>query len=208
MLELYSAPTSNGFRALLALEACEESYRLIAVDLMRGEQREPAFLALNPRGQIPVLVDPGDAERGRHVLTQSAAILLHMAERSGRYLPNDGPARMRTLQWLMQAMTDTAAASFAIAATERFIGEPSPAAQSFFERRLVSHLQYIERRLADAAFLAGGDLTVADLALYPVVHSRQDFISRNGGFQAIESWFRELSEQPFVARAMAAFDKG
>ena len=108
MLELYTYGTSNGQRASVMLEECGQQYKAIKVDLERGEQKTPNFLRINPAGQIPVLVDLSRAGGKPIVICQSGAIILHLAERTGRLLPRDPTRRQLAYQWFMQSMTDVA----------------------------------------------------------------------------------------------------
>ena len=111
MIDLYLAGTANGLRASVALEEAGLPYRAHKVDLAKGEQRSPEFLKLNPAGLIPVIVDH-DGPHGKPLtLSQSGAILLYAAEKSGRLLPKDIARRTVALQWLMQAASDIAGAS-------------------------------------------------------------------------------------------------
>src|SRR3979411_2480643 len=106
MIELYAAGTSNGMRARIAVEECGLAYRFHPIDLQKGEQKAPGFLAMNPMGQIPVLVDSEGPGGKPLTLSQSTAILLYCAEKSGRCLPRDPAARAAMLQALMSASTD------------------------------------------------------------------------------------------------------
>src|SRR5690554_1524225 len=100
MIELYAAGTSNGVRARIALEECGLPYRLNFIDLAKGEHKTPQFLAMNPNGQIPVIVDGGVT------LAQSTAILIYAGEKSGRFIPKEGAKRAAFWQALMSASTD------------------------------------------------------------------------------------------------------
>jgi GST-like protein len=117
MIDLYAAGTSNGMRARMALEECGLAYELHPVALDKGENRTPQFLAMNPNGQIPVIVDH-DGPGGRPVtLSQSSAILVYCAEKSGKLMPKDATARAAMWQALMSASTDitpTIGAIFAV----------------------------------------------------------------------------------------------
>ena len=106
MIDLYAAGTSNGMRARIALEECGLAYNWHPINLMKGEHKTPQFLALNPFGQIPVLVD-SDGPGGKPVtLHQSTAILMYAAEKSGKHLPKDSAGRPAFLEALMSASTD------------------------------------------------------------------------------------------------------
>src|SRR2546423_8958562 len=106
MIDLYAAGTSNGMRARIALEECGLKYNWHPIDLGKGENKTPQFLALNPMGQIPVIVDH-EGPGGKPVtLSQSTAILIYAAEKSGKFMPKDPAARPAMLQALMSASTD------------------------------------------------------------------------------------------------------
>src|SRR5256885_16084383 len=101
MIDLYAAGTSNGMRARIAVEECGLAYRFHPIDIQKGEQKLPGFLAMNPMGQIPVLVDNEGPGGKPLTLSQSTAILVYCAEKSGRFLPRDPAARAAMLQALM-----------------------------------------------------------------------------------------------------------
>ena len=111
MIDLYTFQTSNGQRAAIMLEECGFPYRVHKVDLFKNEQQAPDYLALNPIGAIPVIVDPAGPGGKPLTLTQSGAIALYLAEKAGRFMPTDPLRRVAALQWLMYAMTDCAPAS-------------------------------------------------------------------------------------------------
>jgi GST-like protein len=111
MIELYLAGTANGLRAAVALEECGLQYRPHAVDLAKNEQRNPEFLKINPAGLIPALVDPEGPGGKPLTLSQSGAIVLYAAEKSGRFLPRDAAQRAIALQWFMQAASDISGAA-------------------------------------------------------------------------------------------------
>src|SRR2546430_17733481 len=105
MIDLYAAGTSNGMRARIAVEECGLAYQLHPIDLQKGEHKSPGFLAMNPMGQIPVLIDSEGPGGKPLTLSQSTAILLYCAEKSGKFLPRDPAARAATLQGLISAST-------------------------------------------------------------------------------------------------------
>ena len=106
MIDLYAAGTSNGMRARIALEECGLPYKLNFIDLAKGEHKTPQFLAMNPNGQIPVIVDHEGPGGLSVTLSQSTAILLYCSEKSGKFMPKDPAARPAVLQALMSASTD------------------------------------------------------------------------------------------------------
>src|SRR5436309_718098 len=106
MIDLYAAGTTNGIRARIALEECGLAYNLHPIALEKGEHKTPQFLAMNPMGQIPVMVDREAAGGKPLTMSQSTAILMYAAEKSGKFIPKDSTKRAEMLQALMSASTD------------------------------------------------------------------------------------------------------
>ena len=202
MIDLYTFPTSNGQRVAIMLEECGLPYRVRTVDLAKGEQRTPEFLELNPSGAIPVIVDPEGPGGAALTLAQSAAILLYLAEKTGRFLPAPSPRRYAALQWLMHAVTDCAASTGAIFLLSARAPEKSAANVTWLEERLLRQFHAADARLADREWLAD-ELTVADFALYPVYAVRKALVEKAGDLPNLTRWATALAARPAVARAMA-----
>lgn len=201
MIDLYLAGTANGLRASVALEEAGLPYRAQKVDLAKGEQRSPEFLKLNPAGLIPVIVDHEGPGGKALTLSQSGAILLYAAEKSGRLLPKEAARRAIALQWLLQAASDIAGASNAVFHIDTRAPEKSAANVDYFKRRLVDFFTVCDRRLADREFLAD-DLSVADLMLYPNFALRKTLLDEAGGLTNLQRWGAAMAARPAVARGM------
>ena len=202
MIDLYAAGTSNGMRARIALEECGLPYTLHFVDLTKGEQKTPQFLALNPHGQIPVIVD-NDGPGGKKVtLSQSTAILLYAAEKSGKFMPKDGALRAATLQALMSASTDITPLFGALTAVVRAKEVHAPTAQGFKDR-LKGFFKVWDDQLGKTKYAAGGEITVADLSLLAgwlrTKGAHPDLVE---GFPNLSRWAEEMSARPAVQRAI------
>ena len=202
MIDFYTANSSNGQRAAIMLEECELPYTLHKLDLMAGDQRKPEYLAINPAGAIPALVD-SDAPGGPLTITQSGAILTYLADKAGRFVPRDARKRAEAMQWVFQATTDTAASSMMIFVLSRLAPEKSEANVAFCEERTLRHLRAADARLADREFLAG-ELSIADFALYPLAVVRRPLIDRAGDLTNLVRWADALAARPGVARGMSA----
>lgn len=203
MLDLYTYATSNGQRVAVMLEECALPYRVHKVDLAAGAQRDPVFLTINPAGMIPVLVDPEGPGGAPITITQSGAILLHLAAKTGRLLPVDPRACAEAMQWLFFAVTDCAAASGAIFYTSARLPDKSEANVRYYEERLLALLQVVDARLADREALAG-EYSVADIALLPIVVVRRPLLERSGGYGNLRRWLEAASLRPAVQRGLAA----
>jgi len=200
MIDLYTSGTGNGQRASITLEECGLAYRTHKIDLAKGEQKSPEFLKLNPRGQIPVVVDSEGPGGKPLVLTQSGAIMLHYALQVGKFLPAGGLERTRALQWFMQAATDVGPTSGAVFVAQNVLPEKSAANTKAFEDRLVAHFATCDRQLGESEYLAGA-LSVADLYLYPTYAARAELCNA-AGQRNLARWAALMAKRPGVARGM------
>lgn len=201
MIDLYFAPTANGQRASVALEECGLPYRVHRMDLGKGDQRSPAFLELNPAGLMPVIVDDDGPGGKRFVLTQSGAIVLYAAEKSGRFLPKDFANRIVALQWMFQGASDVAATSGTIFRLENTAPEKSVANVDYFKQRLLTFFGDVDRQLEGRDYVAR-ELSVADLMLYPNYAARRALIEAAPGFANLHRWGARMAARPGVAKGM------
>jgi len=201
MIELYVAATANGLRAAVALEECGLPYRAQPVDLAKGEQRSPEFLKLNPAGMITVIVDVQGPGGKPLTLSQSGAIVLYAAEKSGRFLPADPVQRLMVMECFMQTASDISGASNAVFTMENRAPEKSTANIEFLKTRLINYFAMCEHRLDGKAYLAG-ELSVADLLLYPNYALRKPLLDQTGGFANLHRWGAAMAARPGVARGM------
>ena len=202
MIDLYAAGTSNGMRARIALEECGLPYKLNPIDLAKGENKTPQFLAMNPNGQIPVIVDH-DGPGGKPVtLSQSTAILLYCAEKSGKFLPKDPAARVAMLQALMSASTDVTPLFGALTAVVRAKESHAPTVQAFKDR-LRGFFKVWDDTLAGRKYAAGSEVTVADLSLLAgYLRTKGAYAELLEGLPNLARWADEMSARPAVQRAI------
>ena len=205
MIDLYILATGNGVRSLIALEESGLPFKLHLMDRAKGEQREPAFVKLNPLAAAPVLVDH-DAEGGPLTVTQSVATVLYVADKSGKLLAKAGRARAEALECLRLAATDVAGT-----ATQIFLGkhrvpeaERSAWIARFHDERMEKYLDECERRLAGRDYLAN-DYSVADIVLYGTMHRPGfvDYIVNSPKRPNLNLWLKRMAARPAVQRAVA-----
>lgn len=199
MLTLYTAATINGRRAAIALEESGLAHRRAVLDLARGDQRRPDFLALNPAGTIPVLADPAGP---RGPLTQSGAILLHCAERSGTLLPPDRARRLDVAECLALALTDIGPAA-SLMFHLSLMPVRDAANNAYAAQRFLRLCAQADRRLGERDWLAG-PFSVADIALYPIIAARAALLAGAPGLDALAAWASRMAARQATARAMAA----
>ena len=202
MIDLYAAGTSNGMRARIALEECGLAYNLHPIDIAKGEHKTPQFLALNPNGQIPVIVD-AEGPGGKPVtLSQSTAILVYAAEKSGKFLPKDPAKRPALWQALMSAATDitpTLGTVFGIIRGK----EPHAPTADMFKSRFRNYLKVWDDALAKRKYAAGDEVTIADFSLYAGYARAKGVIPETcEGFANIARWAEEIGARPAVQRAL------
>ncbi|MGQ0663613.1 MAG: glutathione S-transferase family protein [Pseudomonadota bacterium] len=201
MIDLYTYPTSNGRRASIMLEECGLAYKTHKIDLAKGEQKAPEFLEVNPAGQIPAIVD-ADGPGGKPLaLAQSAAIVVYLAEKTGKLLPAEPSRRAAVLESFAMVMSDGTGSNTAFVAASRNIADQAPAAVEFFEKRLLGFMQNCDKRLAGREYLAG-DISIADIALYPMVAQHKALIDKAGGLANLNRWAAKMAARPGVERGM------
>lgn len=201
MINLYLWGTANGLRASVAFAEAGLDYRIHKVDLTKGEQKKPEFLALNPAGQIPVMVDSNGPNGAPLVLAQSAAILLYAAEKTGKFMPKDGARRATAWQWFMMGGSDIAANSATLFLLENLAPEKSSKNADFFKDRLFKFFSLLDQRLAGREFVAD-ELSIADLMLYPNYALRKPLIDVAGGFANLHRWGAMMASRPGVQKGM------
>jgi GSH-dependent disulfide-bond oxidoreductase len=205
VIEFHAAKSSNTQRAGILLEECGLPYRVHRYALLKGEHRTEAFLALNPAGMVPVIVDPDGPGGAPITLTQSGAIALYLAEKSGRWLPADPRRRAHALEWLMFVASDVVAASAGIFLNATIVPEKAPANVAWYEERTLRFFRVADARLAGREWLAD-ELSVADFALYPVVAVRAALVDAAGDLPHLQRWRAALAARPALQRGMAAAD--
>ena len=201
MLDLYTAGTNNGQRATIILEECGLSYRMHKVDIQQGGARSEEFRKLNPNARIPVLVD-SEGPGGKPItVTQSWAICLYAAEKSGKFLPRDPARRLEALSWLFHVATDIAPMRSPNNAAEQIGAKDKVLA--FYDASFREALENIDRRLGEAEYLAG-EISIADLALYPMVKRRRAVADAAPVLANLLRWLGAMDSRPASQKALAA----
>jgi GST-like protein len=202
MIDLYAAGTSNGMRARIALEECGLKYNWHPIDLMKGEHKKPEFMALNPMGQIPVLVDD-DAGGKKVTMAQSSAIMMYCAEKVGKFIPKEPAKKATMMEAYMSASTDITPMFGAVNACVR-AKDPAPyvAAADMFKDRLKGYFKVWNDTLAKRKYAGGDEVTIADLSLYAGYgRTKGAFPELLAGFSSLEKWGTEMAARPGIQKA-------
>jgi GSH-dependent disulfide-bond oxidoreductase len=202
MIDLYTWGTPNGRKASIVLEELALPYKVHPIDIGKGDQFKPDYLAVNPNGKIPAIVDP-DGPDGRPInVFESGAILIYLAEKTGKLLPKDARGRNVTIQWLMFQMGGVGPMFGQAHHFRRFAPEKIPYAVDRYTNETKRLYGVLDRRLAEAKRLAG-DYSIADIATYPWVSRHEWQGVALTEFPSVKRWFDALSARPAVARGMA-----
>jgi glutathione S-transferase/GST-like protein len=199
VIDLYTAATPNGHKVSIALEELELPYEVHALDLAAGRQKEPWFLAINPNGRIPAIVDRSNDD---FAVFESGAILLYLAEKTGRLLPADMKGRSETVQWLMFQMGGLGPMMGQANVFARYFAEKIPAAIDRYLRESRRLLEVLDRRLASREWLAG-DYSIADIANFAWARIHEWPGVDVSGLDHLHSWMERIAARPAVQRGLA-----
>lgn len=202
MIEVYSWATPNGHKVHVMLEECGLPYRVHAVDIGAGEQFDPAFLAISPNNKIPAIVDPDGPEGQPISLFESGAILLYLAGKTGKFLPESVTAKYEVLQWLMFQMGSVGpmlgqAHHFRIYAPERI-----PYAIDRYTNEAKRLYGVMDKRFAKSRYLGGPEYSIADIAVFPWLRSWKNQGIDWDDYPHLKGWFDEIAGRPAVKRGV------
>jgi GST-like protein len=202
MIEVYSWATPNGHKVHIMLEECGLPYRVHAIDIGAGDQFDPAFLAISPNNKIPAIVDPDGPEGQPISLFESGAILLYLAGKTGKFLPEGVSAKYEVLQWLMFQMGGVGpmlgqAHHFRIYAPERI-----PYAIDRYTNEARRLYGVMDKRLARSRYLGGSAYSIADIAVFPWLRSWKNQGIDWNDYPNLKGWFDEIAGRPAVKRGV------
>jgi GST-like protein len=196
MIELYTWSTPNGQKASIMLEEVGLPYRVHPVDIGRGEQFDPKFLAIAPNNKIPAIVD---TDNGLHLM-ESGAILLYLAEKTGQLWPQDFPTKWRVVEWLMWQMGGPGPFLGQVHHFAHFNPGKSDYAAERYTKEARRIWGVLDRRLDESAYVAG-DYSIADIAIWPWI-SRFEWQPVNfADYPNVLRWYRAIAARPAVQRA-------
>lgn len=206
MIDLYHWPTPNGHKITIFLEEAGIDYRIHPVDIGKGEQFRPEFLAISPNNRIPAIIDHAPADGGKPVsLFESGAILLYLAEKSGLFLPKDLRGRTEVLQWLFWQVGGLGPMAGQNGHFNIYAPEQIPYAMERYTRETARLYGVMNTRLADRDYLAG-EYSIADMASYPWIVPHERHKQKIGDFPHLKRWFDAIAARPAVMKVYAAVE--
>jgi len=201
MIDLYTWGTSNGRKASIMLEECGLPYRVHPIDIGKGDQFKPDFVAINPNSKIPAIVDSDGPDGGPFTLFESGAILIYLAGKTGKFLPASVSGKYIALQWLMFQMGGVGPIFGQVHHFLRAAKEKVPYAIERFTKENRRLYGVLDKRLGEAPFLAE-EYSIADIATYPWVLRHEWQQVDLAGYPNVKRWFDTISARPAVQRGI------
>ncbi len=204
MLDLYYWPTPNGHKITLFLEEAGLPYTVKPVNIGAGDQFKPEFLAISPNNKMPAIVDHAPADGGGPLsVFESGAILVYLAEKTGRFLPADPRGRTATLEWLFWQMGGLGPMSGQMGHFNVYAPESIPYAIDRYGREVARLHGVMDKRLATHAWLAGDEYTIADMASFPWIGAYEKLPADFNAFPNLKRWHDAIAARPATQRAYA-----
>ncbi|QSQ21496.1 glutathione S-transferase N-terminal domain-containing protein [Pyxidicoccus parkwayensis] len=198
MIDLYTWTTPNGYKVSIALEELGLPYTVHAVDIGKGVQKQPDFLRINPNGRIPAIVD---RDAGDFAVFESGAILLYLAEKTGKLMPKDVKGRSLVTQWLMFQMAGVGPMQGQANVFFRYFPEKLQPAIDRYQNETRRLYTVLDTRLKESEYLAG-DYSIADIATFPWVRVHDWAGVSVDGLPHLQRWLKAIAERPAVQRGL------
>ncbi len=200
MIDFHYWPTPNGWKIAIMLEETGLPYRMLPVDIRRGEQHRPEFLAISPNGRMPAIVDH-DAAGGPLAIFESGAILLHLAERAGRFAPTAPRERVALMEWLFWQMANLGPMAGQLSHFVNYAQGEHPYSRQRYANEYARCLGVLERRLEGRAHILD-DYSIADMASWPWVLIARPLGQSLDPFPNVTRWRSAIKERPAVRRGV------
>ena len=204
MIDLYYAPTPNGWKITIMLEECSLPYRIIPVNLGKGDQFKPEFLAISPNNRMPAIVDDDGPQGERISVFESGAILLYLGEKTGKFLPSHQTDRIKVLEWLFWQVGGLGPMAGQVSHFVNYAPN-FPGDHSYSEKRYKNEydrlLGVMNNILSEREYLAG-DYSVADMASFPWVTAYKRYEVDLNKFKEVRRWFDTMKNRPAVRKGM------
>ncbi len=201
-IDLYYWPTPNGWKIAIILEESGLPYNIVPVDITAGDQYKEDFLKISPNNKMPAIVDPEGPDGERISLFESGAILIYLAEKTGRFLPAPARERYTVLQWLMFQMGHVGPMLGQAHHFRKYAPEEIPYAIDRYTNEAARLYGVMDRRLAGSEYFAGAEYTIADIAIYPWLVSHEDQGQRMEDYPNLARWYEQVGSRPAVRRAL------
>lgn len=202
-IELYYWPTPNGWKPAIFLEEAGLPYNVVPVNIGAGDQFEPEFLRISPNNKMPAIVDPDGPDGEPISIFESGAILIYLAEKTGRFFPQAPRDKYLVLQWLMFQMGSVGPMLGQAHHFRQYAPDEIPYAIERYTNEAARLYGVMDSRLSEAEFFAGGEYTIADMAVYPWIVPHENQGQNMDDFPNLKRWYESVKARPAVQRALA-----
>lgn len=202
MIDVYSWPAPNGHKVQILMEELDVPYRLVPIDITRGAQREPDYLAINPNAKIPAIVDHAPLDGGEPVTVfESGAVMLYLADKEKRFIPADPRQRIEVLQWLFWQVGGLGPMMGQAQHFFRYAPTPIPYALERYQNEARRLLRVLDQRLAGRNFI-GAEYSIADMACFPWIRIHKLTGVVLDDFPNVQAWYGRVRSRPAVGRGV------
>ena len=201
MIDLYVWPTPNGYKISIFLEEVGMTYKVIPVDIGKGEQFAPEFLKISPNNKMPAIVDSEGPDGKPYALFESGAILMYLAEKTGKLMPRDMAGRYRVIEWLMFQMGGVGPMLGQAHHFRQYAPQQIEYAVNRYTNEAGRLYNVIDRRLREVEYLAG-EYSIADIATYPWLRSHERQGQKLEDFPNLKRWYDKIEARPAVQRGL------
>jgi GST-like protein len=202
MIDLYCLTSPNVQKIFIMLEELGLPYKQIPVDVWKGEQYNPDFVKINPNSKIPVIVDHEGPGGKPYTVFESGAILIYLAEKTGRFMPNEPRAKYDVLQWLMIQLTGVGPMFGQWTHFKLFAPPGSDYAMQRYQSELLRLYDVLEKRLGESAYLGSNEYTIADMATFPWTRQHDNQGAAFDKYPNFKRWFEAIAARPAVKQAL------
>jgi GST-like protein len=203
MIDFYALTSPNVQKIYIMLEECGLSYKEHFVDVWKGEQYAPEFSKINPNNKIPVIVDHDGPGGKPYTVIESGAILIYLAEKTGKFIPHEPVARYDTLQWLIVQVANVGPMSGQHVHFSKFAGPGHDYSARRYRTQVLKLFDLYEQRLSAHPYVAGNDYTIADIAAWPWLRNFELLAIDPAKYPIIKKWVDKIAAREAVKRALA-----
>ena len=203
MIELFTAPTPNGWKISIMLEECGLPYDVRWVNIAKGEQFKPEFLAISPNNRIPAIIDHAPEDGGEPIsIFETGAILFYLAEKTGQFLPQDPRGRKAVMEWLFWQVAGLGPMLGQHGHFKLYAPEQIAYATERYRNEALRLYGVLDRQLAEFSHIAGNDYSIADMACFPWIQTWKAQEIPLADYPALSAWYSRMKERPALRKGM------
>ena len=203
MIDFYFWPSPNGYKIAIMLEELQVGYRVVPVDITSGDQFSPEYLAINPNGKVPSIIDQEGYGNGPTPVFESAAILMYLAEKHGRFLPTNPDDRIVAMQWLAFQNGNLGPMLGQLHHFRNYADEDISYAINRYTNEALRLWNIVDKRLGETPYMAGDEYSIADMTTFPWMRLYKLQGLSKDDYPNVKRWLDELKERPAIRRALS-----